>query len=204
MGRFDYATKLIDSAKECGADAIKFQLFKSSPGNIPLPYEWWPSLASYAKNIDITLYASVWDRAGVELLQDNGCKQIKFAHSQVKNAEKLLEGVVFEKVFMSGDVMTDFSNVRGLIKLYCIPEYPVKYVMDLYGIFPRFDGFSDHTMGYTMAWGAVQLGAKYLEKHFTLDRDDIKCPDHNFALKPNELKKYIREVNEGSTTVTFT
>ncbi len=51
-------------------------------------------------------------------------------------------------------------------------------------------GFSDHSLGVCLALGAVALGAKVIEKHFTLDKS-LKGPDHKASLEPNELSKMI-------------
>jgi sialic acid synthase SpsE len=75
-------------------------------------------------------------------------------------------------------------------RLYCIAEYPVKYRIDFDGIFKRFDGFSDHTLGISQSIEAVNRGARIIEKHFRLDNK--KCdhvPDGMFAIKPYLLEK---------------
>ncbi len=83
-----------------------------------------------------------------------------------------------------------------MTSLYCIPEYPVRYHVDFESIFPRFDGFSSHCLGIEQDMNAVSAGAQVLEKHFTLDRDDIRCPDHNFALRPKMLEALCHRAKE--------
>ena len=48
-------------------------------------------------------------------------------------------------------------------------------------------GFSDHTIGYEVALGAVALGASIIEKHFTLDKCQ-KGPDHKTSIEPKDFK----------------
>jgi sialic acid synthase SpsE len=56
-------------------------------------------------------------------------------------------------------------------------------------------GFSDHTLGTTAAIAAVSLGAKAIEKHFTLDRE-LPGPDHKASLEPEELKQLVSQIRE--------
>jgi N-acetylneuraminate synthase/N,N'-diacetyllegionaminate synthase len=51
-------------------------------------------------------------------------------------------------------------------------------------------GYSDHTLGITIPIAAVAMGAKIIEKHFTLDNKS-KGPDHGFSLSPSELKEFV-------------
>ena len=61
-------------------------------------------------------------------------------------------------------------------------------------------GFSDHTIGSTIAIAAVARSAKILEKHFTLDKN-LKSPDHPFSLRPKELRELVGQVREVSKSL---
>jgi len=54
-------------------------------------------------------------------------------------------------------------------------------------------GYSDHTMGFEVPVAAVAMGAKVIEKHFTLSRD-MPGPDHRASLEPEELKNMVKAV----------
>jgi sialic acid synthase SpsE len=56
-------------------------------------------------------------------------------------------------------------------------------------------GLSDHTLGIHVASAGVALGARLLEKHFTLDRTR-RGPDHQFAVEPDELKRLVAQVRD--------
>lgn len=56
-------------------------------------------------------------------------------------------------------------------------------------------GYSDHTMGDHIPCAAVALGAKAIEKHYTLSRD-MKGPDHAFAIEPHELKDMVSKIRD--------
>jgi len=56
-------------------------------------------------------------------------------------------------------------------------------------------GLSDHTQGHSAVLGAVALGAKIIEKHFT-DSNDRKGPDHKFSLTPNSWRSMVDATRE--------
>lgn len=54
-------------------------------------------------------------------------------------------------------------------------------------------GYSDHTLGIEVPVAAVALGARVIEKHFTLDRN-LPGPDHRASLEPKELKEMVKAI----------
>lgn len=201
LGSLTYAKELIKISADCGADACKFQLFKESDINIPLPYKWFPELVDTGKNYGIEVFASAFDKEALNIIMDN-CKSVKFAYSMRES--KLIFDINFAKVktiYISGDIYTNFypNGLGGVesIRLFCIPQYPVQYLIDFEGIFPLFDGFSDHTMGYKQSCNAAMHGAQYIEKHIRLDTSECdNVPDGKFALRPKELEAMIKAVKE--------
>jgi sialic acid synthase SpsE len=85
--------------------------------------------------------------------------------------------------------------------LHCVAKYPTDYseanlniIKTLLLQYPEhLIGFSDHTRGISCALGAVALGARIIEKHFTLDNFSYG-PDHEFSLNPSELASLVREI----------
>lgn len=56
-------------------------------------------------------------------------------------------------------------------------------------------GLSDHTIGMATVVGAVALGARIIEKHFT-DDNDREGPDHKFAMNPHSWRQMVDVANE--------
>ena len=56
-------------------------------------------------------------------------------------------------------------------------------------------GLSDHTFGHSAVLGAVTLGARVIEKHFTDDNNRVG-PDHKFAMNPNTWKEMVLRTRE--------
>lgn len=196
MGKLSYCKKAVEIAKDIGMDVLKFQLFPPKfrkGGNIEFPQPWertWEELVEYSDKLGQKISASVFSLRALETLLLFKPPFVKFSYSQRKNTsmQKIVRDMGIE-VIVSCDPLSD--RVDGT-KLYCIPEYPVRYEVAFDEIFPRFDGFSDHTLGYRQTVRAAQFGAKTIEKHMKLDFADINCPDSGFALSPKDFEKMIR------------
>jgi N,N'-diacetyllegionaminate synthase len=84
--------------------------------------------------------------------------------------------------------------------LHCNTQYPTPYqdvnLNAMASIKHEFDiqvGYSDHTSGIEVPIAAVALGAKVIEKHFTIDRN-LPGPDHKASLEPHELKAMVSAI----------
>lgn len=87
-----------------------------------------------------------------------------------------------------------------LTLLHCVSNYPAKpeetnllAMKTMRVAFGLPVGYSDHTIGIEMAIAAVALGARVIEKHFTLDKN-MDGPDHRASLEPYELKAMIEAI----------
>jgi len=203
MGKKAYALELIQIAADAGCNVIKFQLFPDLPlyldkGNIPVPYGWFDELLIAGKRCGIQVTASVFDEDAIELVAKKQVPYIKFAYARQHWLDKI-QGLlnIGRKVMVSTDCEKDhlLPKHNNLIKLYCVAEYPVKSLLDFESLFfERFDGFSDHTLGWKQAVRAVKAGAKIIEKHIKLPYEDCDCPDSRFALSPEDLVHFVEVV----------
>ena len=93
---------------------------------------------------------------------------------------------------------------KNITILHCVAEYPPKdkdtnlnNIVTLQNCFPNYDvGFSDHSIGTCLPLASVALGAKIIEKHFTLDKDMFGW-DHKISATPAEMS----EISEGSKRI---
>lgn len=86
--------------------------------------------------------------------------------------------------------------------LHCTTEYPapvneinLKAMNAIGSAFGLAVGYSDHTQGIVIPITAVALGAKIIEKHFTLDRN-MEGPDHQASLEPDELSEMVSAIRK--------
>ena len=205
MGKKRYAFEMIDICASLNVDVVKFQMFNESKnGNVAMPYDWMKELIRYGGKKDIGITASTFDRASLDILMELNVPFIKFAHSQQHRLNEIQGALnVGRKVMVTTDRMNihKLPDHENLIKLWTYTvngkaEYPCEVEINFDYMFPLFDGFSDHSVGFSQAKIAVNSGAKYIEKHVTLQYDDITCPDRAFALTPDMLKTFMGEVRK--------
>jgi N-acetylneuraminate synthase/N,N'-diacetyllegionaminate synthase len=107
------------------------------------------------------------------------------------------------------DAVTSFREAGGeeLILLHCTSSYPTPHqdinlrrIPLLMQAFESPVGFSDHSEGSAAAIAAVALGACFIEKHFTIDRN-LPGPDHWFSSDPKEMKQLIAGVRQAEAAL---
>lgn len=105
------------------------------------------------------------------------------------------------KIYIINKKKHSFIKKR-IFLLHCVSDYPTKdkflnlnCIKTLNNQFRLNIGFSDHTKGISASTTAVALGAKIIEKHFTLSQK-MKGPDHSSSLNPSQLKKLVYEVKK--------
>lgn len=91
---------------------------------------------------------------------------------------------------------------KNLTLLHCTSQYPtpieevnLSAMGTMSKAFRLPTGYSDHTQGLLVPSVAVAMGAKIIEKHFTLDRN-LPGPDHLASLEPGELKQMVADIRQ--------
>ena len=92
------------------------------------------------------------------------------------------------------------ASRNDIVVLHCTTEYPapmhdvnLRAMLAMHTAFGVEIGYSDHTSGIEVAIAAVAMGARVIEKHFTLDRN-LPGPDHKASLEPAELNAMVQAV----------
>jgi sialic acid synthase SpsE len=250
-GDVNLTKKMIDMAKECGLDAVKFQTFKakefiSTPNETYTyqsqekkitesmlkmfkKYEFsekeWIEIFDYCKSRDIISFSTPQNPSDLDfLLKIIDLPIIKVGSDDLTNLGLLKYYASKNKPMIISAGMAFMSEVKDAVNaigemgnddlavLHCISCYPTEAtevnLRKMSTIKQAFDvivGFSDHTVGTIAAISAVALGAKIIEKHFTLDKN-LPGPDHWFSADPKELSQLVQAVRYvekalGSTVV---
>ncbi|SQB35750.1 N-acetylneuraminate synthase family protein [Clostridium cochlearium] len=180
---------------------------------IALPREAHKEVFEYANRLGIMAFSTPFSIKGVEFLNKLQVPCFKVAASDVDYLDMLKEiGKTKKPVMLSlgkctlgeADLAVETliqSGCEKIVIMHCVSQYPspinemnLKVIEGLKSIYPEFViGFSDHSMGITADLGAVALGAKVIEKHFTLDKN-MDGPDHWFSMDPKDMKSLVREV----------
>jgi len=234
-GDINLAKKLIDMAKECGADAIKFQTFKAEESTgtyaekahyqrendktqetqfemikkLELPFEDFKIIKNYCKEKEIEFISTPDGVESLNYLVGLDVPFIKVGSTEVTNLEFLKSiGETSKPIILStgmsilGEVekaiSTIYSTGNYKIKLmHCITDYPtsiedvnLRAMLTMKEAFKIPVGLSDHTLGFEAAVAATALGAEFIEKHVTLDRNMVG-PDHKASMPPEEFKEFV-------------
>jgi len=178
------------------------------------PWAWHKELFDYAKEIGITIFSSPFDKTAVDLLEGLGTPAYKVASFEITDiplikymAEKGKPMIISTGIATIGEIQEAIETCRkvgneDITILRCTSSYPAPYeemnlltIPNMKETFGVNVGLSDHSMGSTVALGAVALGAKVIEKHVILDRS-IGGPDASFSMEMNEFKQMVQEIRK--------
>jgi sialic acid synthase len=170
-------------------------------------------LLSHARDVGVTLFATAFDFESADLLAELGVPAFKVASGDLRNTPLQRHVAAFGKpMFLStgGATMEDVERavdtilpINGqLCVLQCTAAYPanaedlnLNVITTLRDRFPELViGLSDHQNGIAMAIVAYMLGARVIEKHFTLDHA-LKGRDHAFSLMPEGMRRLVRDLH---------
>lgn len=169
-------------------------------------------LKNYAAEIGITFFATAFDMPSADFLADLDMPAYKLASGDLKSIPLLRHVAAIGKpmiVSTGGGTMDDVRRAYDTIMpinpqlciLQCTAGYPPEFselnlrVIETFrDAFPDIPiGFSSHDNGIAMPLVAYMLGARVVEKHFTLNRT-MKGSDHAFSLEPVGLRKLVRDL----------
>jgi N,N'-diacetyllegionaminate synthase len=169
-------------------------------------------LFNYAKKNRIDYIASPFDVESYHFLNDLKPKLIKIGSGEITNYFLLKEISKFKGEIVLSTGMSNINEIKEAIKvlkkknnnltlLYCCSSYPTKIqdidlniMINLKKKFNCEVGLSDHTQGIDVSIAAITVGAKYIEKHFTIDKFS-HGPDHKTSIDFNELRTLINKNN---------
>ena len=199
-GDFRKMEELIRQSSIGGADYAKFQLYNSvrvfgdeSRKKNEFTFEQVKTLKEICDHYNIEFFASVFDEEKLEWCEDIGVNLYKIASRTVVKESQLCKDIIKTKkpVYISlGFWEGNDLPFRGSNNKYlnCISKYPTSYLhLEKFNYDDKIVGLSDHSYGIAYALHNISLGAKVIEKHFTLNRSDIGN-DHIGSMDLNELK----------------
>jgi sialic acid synthase len=174
--------------------------------------EEYLELTRYAAELGITFFSTAFDMPSADFLAELGVPAFKIASGDLTNTPLLKHVARFRKpmiVSTGGGTMEDVRRAYDTIMpvnpqlclLQCTASYPARFeelnlrVITTYReAFPDVVvGLSGHDNGIAMAPVAYVLGARVIEKHFTLNRA-MKGTDHAFSLEPVGMRKMVRDL----------
>jgi pseudaminic acid synthase len=176
------------------------------------PWEWHETLFARAKELGMDAFSSPFDTTAVDLLESLNVPCYKIAsceitdHILIKRIAQTGKPVIISSGMASAGELEEAIQIlrtNGCDKicmLKCTAEYPAKpsdanllTIKNMMETFNVIGGLSDHTLGIEVPIASVCLGARVIEKHFTLSRQS-GSPDDAFSLEPHEFKQMVDSV----------
>jgi len=176
------------------------------------PWEWQPRLKAIADELGIDLFSTPFDETAVDFLEEMNVAVHKIASFEMTDTALLRKVAATRKPIIMSTGMASLEEIEESIEtlraaganqivlLKCTSSYPappetmnLNTIPNLAERFGVVAGLSDHTLGTSVPIAAVALGARVIEKHFTLSRNE-PGPDSAFSLEPHEFSQMVEAV----------
>jgi N-acetylneuraminate synthase len=194
---------------QTGVSESQFEMLKK----LEVTKEQNLELINYAKQKGIIFLSTPFDEESLEELEELNVEAFKISSTDITNLPLIKRAARKNRPLILSTGMSYMEEVKmavneiaplnkNLIILQCTANYPVRAnevnlsIINTYkNEFDAIIGYSDHSVGIGAAPYSIPLGAKVVEKHFTLDKSDIG-PDHEASLDPNELINFVKTIRE--------
>lgn len=231
-GDIDIAKKLIDVAADAGCNAVKFQKrtvdvvytaeelarlrenpFGATNGDLKrgleFGFEEYASIDAYCRQTGIAWFASCWDEAAVDFIDQFEVPCYKIASASLTDDELLKHTRSKGMPIMLSTGMSNLEEIdravrvlgkHDLVLLHSCSTYPAYYEELNLRIIPvlrqQFGvpvGYSGHETGIPSSVAASAIGACVIERHITLDRS-MWGSDQAASLEPNGIHRLVRDI----------
>jgi len=183
-------------------------------GEAYTPWEWHATLQEVAHDAGIECFSTPFDATAVDLLESLHVPAYKVASFELVDIPLLKKIASTRKPVIASTGMATLAEIEeavttlrehgasDIVLLKCTSAYPaaatdmnLRTIPHLAESFRAVAGLSDHTLGSSVAVGAVALGAHVIEKHFTLRRAD-GGPDSSFSMEPGEFAAMVCDIRQ--------
>ena len=177
------------------------------------PWEWHEAIFDRCKEKGIIGFSTPFDFSAVDFLEELDCPIYKIASFENIDLPLIKRVAQTGKPMIVSTGMANVAEIQELVDtarengcedltlLKCISSYPASpkgsnllTIPHMKELFKCNVGVSDHTLGIGVAVASMALGARVVEKHFTLSRSDGGV-DSAFSLEPTEMAQLVRECN---------
>lgn len=181
---------------------------------LSLPFDAFEKLKEYCTQMGIMFLSTPFDSESIDFLDSLEMQIWKIPSGELTNMPYLEKLAKTKKPVILSTGMSTLDEIYAAIYvlkqngstemslLHCTTEYPAPFhevnLRAMHTMMQEFSlpvGYSDHTPGITIPIAAAAMGAKIIEKHFTLDRT-MEGPDHRASLEPGELKTMVEAIKQ--------
>ena len=193
-----------------GQKDTQFEMLK----NLELSEQAHFDLKKYAASKKIKFLSTGFDEESIDFLEELDVDLFKVPSGEITNKPYLQHIARKGKPVIVSTGMATLKEIENALNvlykerlsekqitvLHCNTEYPtpmhdvnLKAMITIQKAFNVNIGYSDHTLGIEVPIAAVALGARVIEKHFTLDRS-LPGPDHRASLEPDEFRQMVQAI----------
>ncbi|MBC6962813.1 MAG: CBS domain-containing protein, partial [Nitrosomonas sp.] len=165
----------------------------------------------YCRQQGILPLCTPWDLVSARVLDEYGLEAFKVASADFTNYEMLETLAKTGKPLLCSTGMSSEAEIKGSVDLlrrlgapfallHCNSTYPapfkdinLNYLPHLKQLAGTIVGYSGHERGFAVPLAAIALGARIVEKHFTVDRS-MEGNDHKVSLLPEEFAEMVRQI----------
>lgn len=185
-----------------------YQLYKKAY----TPWNWFKRLKKVADDLGLIFFSTAFDNTSVDFLEELGVSVHKISSFELVDLPLIEYVAKTKKPLILSTGMATLKEIReavgtarrygtrDVILLKCVSAYPalpkemnLRTIPHMQKIFNCPVGLSDHSMDIGTTIAAVSMGARMVEKHFTLSRK-IRTSDSFFSVEPYELKSLVDNI----------
>ena len=178
------------------------------------PWEWHGPIFEHAQKLGLIAFSSPFDETAVDFLEKLNTPAYKIASFENNHLPLIRKAASTGKPLIISTGMATVEELqeavqtarqagcKNIILLKCTSTYPatsqdtnLATIPPLRELFDVEIGLSDHTLGLGVAAASVAFGAVFIEKHFTLSRNDGGV-DAAFSMEPQEMKLLVEETQK--------
>ena len=185
----------------------RFDYFKRTA----FTFKQWKKIINHCKKNKVEFLCSPFSSKAVDILEKLKVKKYKIPSGEVTNLPMLKKIAKTNKQVLLSTGMSNWKEIKNassifkkknLIVLQCSSQYPCSLNNVGVNIFEEIKkkikcdfGYSDHTIGFSASFLAASLGAKVIEKHFTLSKK-LYGSDAKFSMEPPDFKFFCKTLKE--------
>ncbi|MGD6793067.1 N-acetylneuraminate synthase [Metabacillus indicus] len=208
VGLADYQKKTME--------ATQHEMLKK----LELSYADFIELKKYCDNKNVFFMATPFDVKSVDILDEMGMKVFKVGSGDLTNFPLLKQiskkkkpiilstgMALLEEIDRTISYLQSLNEKQEICILHCTSSYPapeeelnLHVIKDYINRYPFTIGYSDHSVGTHIPVAAIAIGAKIIEKHFTLDQT-LPGPDHSASMQAEEFKEMVRQIRLTETAL---
>lgn len=177
-----------------------------------LSFDEYKALAKYSQKKNLIFMCTPWDKSSADAIEQIGVSAFKTASADLTNFDLLEHLVNKNKPIILSTGMSTKEEIDETVEfltrkkasfalLHCNSTYPAPFKdinLRYLSRFSSYDcpiGYSGHERGTAVSIAAVAMGARIIERHFTLDRE-MEGPDHTASLEFDDFKHLVDGIRE--------